>query len=49
MSKKDKVDVVKKITEAAKDIYEDILKKLSPTLTMPLRSLQNVKYDQKNL
>jgi len=40
-------NVVKKIKEIADDVYKKILKKKYPELHMPLRSLQNVKYDPK--
>jgi len=43
----DKKTVTSKITKVAKDIYSDILKKASPSVEMPLRSLQNVEYDKK--
>ena len=38
------LDEIKKIS---KGVYETILKKESPTLTMPIRSLSNVSYDLK--
>jgi len=36
-----------KIVAIAQDVHDDILKKKQPTLSMPLRSLTNVKYDPK--
>lgn len=39
--------VVKKIKEFAKGIYDQAKKKQAPSLEMPIRSLQNVKYDEK--
>jgi len=41
-------DVVKEIKELAKQVHDVIKRMKAPTLTMPLRSLQNVKYDSKN-
>ncbi|MBW3012248.1 DNA topoisomerase VI, partial [Candidatus Woesearchaeota archaeon] len=40
-------EVVKKITGLAGDIYNDIKKKKQPVLETPIRSLSNVKYDEK--
>src|SRR3989338_2124375 len=40
-------EVVAKIKNVAQDVYKDILKKKQPMLSMPLRSLSNVKYDPK--
>lgn len=40
-------DIVKGIKEKAKDVYNKILSKKTPELTMPIRSLQNVEYDSK--
>jgi len=40
-------DVVKKIKEVAEDVKEKIHKQKQPQLKMPLRSLNNVKYDPK--
>ncbi|MDP2907239.1 MAG: DNA topoisomerase IV subunit A [Nanoarchaeota archaeon] len=36
-----------KIRESANDIYQKILKKKQPSMTFPLRALNNVKYDTK--
>ena len=36
-----------KIRESASDIYQKILKKKQPSMTFPLRALNNVKYDTK--
>lgn len=36
-----------KIKESASDIYQKILKKKQPSMTFPLRALNNVKYDPK--
>ncbi len=51
MSKKDKkksnVNVVKEIKKIANNVYNKIMKKKSPVLKSPLRSLSNVKYDPK--
>jgi len=41
-------DVLKKIKDIADDIYQAILKKRLPTVSIPIRSLQNVHYDPKN-
>src|SRR3989338_1076194 len=41
-------EVVAKIKNVAQDVYKDILKKKQPMLSMPLRSLSNVKYDPKD-
>lgn len=38
---------LEKIKEKATDVYKKILKKKSPELDLPLRSLSNVKYDEK--
>jgi len=46
--KKSKSNVVPMILDVAKDIYSKILKKKSPELESPLRSLNNVKYDEKD-
>lgn len=40
-------DVVQEIKTIAKEVYETILKKKSPQLNLPIRSLQNVVYDPK--
>ncbi len=42
-----KVLVTKKITDAAKDVHNKILKGKSPTMTTPIRSLNNIKYQAK--
>ena len=39
--------IPKKIKEFAKEIYQDIIGKKSPKLIIPLRSLSNVSYDEK--
>jgi DNA topoisomerase-6 subunit A len=44
--RKDK-GVLLQIKEIANDVYRTILKKKQPELEMPLRSLNNVKYDEK--
>jgi len=38
---------VNKLKEIAQDVFNSILKKKQPTLSMPLRSLDNVSYDPK--
>jgi DNA topoisomerase VI subunit A len=49
MSKKtDQVNVVQEIKHVAQGVLKLILSKKSPSLSMPLRSLQNVKYDPKD-
>ena len=40
-------DVAKKIKEKAEEVYTDIIKEKTPQLDTPLRSLNNVKYDEK--
>ncbi|MDD5253571.1 MAG: DNA topoisomerase IV subunit A [Candidatus Nanoarchaeia archaeon] len=40
--------VVSQIKATASNIYEKIMKKQKPSINVPLRSLQNVKYDPKN-
>src|SRR3989339_206576 len=45
--KKMKNKVLEGIKEKATDVYKTILKKKTPELDMPLRSLSNVKYDEK--
>ncbi|MBN1544371.1 DNA topoisomerase IV subunit A [Candidatus Woesearchaeota archaeon] len=40
-------DVVKGIKEIAKEVYGTITKKTLPSLNMPIRALQNVRYDPK--
>ncbi len=42
-----KIDVIKQMQEIAKRIYTTILKKNNPTVNIPLRSLNNVSYDEK--
>ncbi len=44
--KKDKV-TLKAIDEVATEVYDSILKGKKPDLSMPVRALSNVKYDQK--
>jgi DNA topoisomerase-6 subunit A len=44
--KKDKV-TIKAINEVATEVYQSILKGKKPDLSMPVRSLSNVHYDQK--
>jgi len=41
-------DVAKKIKEKAQDVYKKIINQKQPSLDMPLRSLNNVKYDDKD-
>ena len=41
------VDVSKKIKDLSTEIYTDIIQDKKPTLSMPLRSLSNVTYDEK--
>jgi len=41
-------NVLDEIKKIARDIYETILKKQLPTISMPIRSLKNVTYDRKN-
>jgi len=48
MSAKQKIKVAAKIKEIAEKIYQTILKKKQPEISMPLRSLSNVKYDSKD-
>ncbi len=43
-----KVDVVKKIQDVAKGIYDDVLLLKKPDLVMPIRSLSNVAYNEKD-
>jgi DNA topoisomerase-6 subunit A len=38
-------EVIKKIKETANDVYLDILKRVKPTISMPIRSLSNVSYN----
>lgn len=40
-------NVIETIKEISEGIYQKILKKKAPSLVMPLRALQNVKYDPK--
>jgi len=40
-------DVLKKVMGIADDVYKKILAKKNPSLSMPIRSLQNVSYDPK--
>jgi DNA topoisomerase-6 subunit A len=40
-------DVVKEVKRIAKEVYSSIIDKKLPSLNMPIRALQNVKYDQK--
>ncbi|MHC4255017.1 MAG: DNA topoisomerase IV subunit A [Planctomycetota bacterium] len=47
MARKKAVPVEKKITEAAKDVQDKILKNRSPSMVTPIRSLSNVKYHAK--
>jgi DNA topoisomerase-6 subunit A len=42
-----KTNVVEEIRKVAKGIYTTITKKKSPSINMPIRALQNVKYDPK--
>ncbi len=44
---KKETDVVKGIREIAHGIYDKIMKKKAPGMEVPVRSLQNVKYDPK--
>ena len=44
---KDAASVVKKIIDLGNDVYLKIMKHINPRMVMPLRSLQNVKYDEK--
>lgn len=44
MTKSSNVPVAKKITQTAGDIHSKILKSKSPTMTIPIRSLVNIKY-----
>lgn len=47
MTKKKDINVVEKIKDLANGIYQKILKKKAPEMRMPLRSLSNVSYDDK--
>lgn len=44
---KESESVVKKIIDLGNDVYLKIMKHINPRMVMPLRSLQNVKYDEK--
>ncbi|MBW2972118.1 DNA topoisomerase IV subunit A [Candidatus Woesearchaeota archaeon] len=46
-SKPMQTDVVKEIKNISKDVHSSIVKKKAPSLNMPIRALQNVKYDPK--
>lgn len=48
MAKKTNSKIIEKIKEIANDTYKKIQKKKQPELKMPLRSLNNVKYDPKD-
>ena len=41
------MDMLKNIKDFANSIYTSIIKKIKPSIEMPIRSLQNVKYDPK--
>ena len=41
-------EVKDKILQIAKDVYSKIITKKRPELKMPIRSLNNVKYNDKN-
>lgn len=41
-------DVIETIKKISKEVKDKILNKTAPTLSMPVRSLQNVKYDPSN-
>jgi len=41
-------NIVKDIKEKAQEVYKKIVSKKAPSLEMPIRSLQNVKYDSKD-
>jgi DNA topoisomerase VI subunit A len=43
-----KIDVVEKITEKAKGVYNTIKKHKQPEIEMPIRSLSNVAYNEKD-
>jgi len=52
MNKKNAADnkekiVIEKVKESALDIYKEISKKRKPSISFPVRSLSNVKYDEK--
>ncbi len=46
MSKQNK-NIIKEIEDVSNDIYKKIIKKIPPEISMPLRSLSNVKYEAK--
>jgi DNA topoisomerase VI subunit A len=48
MINKDRKIVIEKINEVAQEIYADVKGIKAPKVSMPLRSLQNVKYDEEN-
>lgn len=48
MKKKNRSNALSNILDIAKDIYKKILRQKSPELSSPLRSLNNVKYDDKD-
>lgn len=48
MAKKENLKIIEKIKAIANDAYKRIQKKKQPELKMPLRSLNNVKYDSKD-
>ncbi len=48
MAKTKPLPVAKKITQNAKDVYDKILRNQKPTMSTPVRSLANVKYQPKN-
>lgn len=47
-NKKSNKNIVKEIKDAANNLHKDILKKKNPSVTSPLRSLSNVRYDSKD-
>ena len=47
MPRAKQVPVSDKIKDSAKDVYEKIIKKQKPTMSTPIRSLSNVKYQAK--
>ena len=44
---KDNQSVILRLKELSKDVYSRILKRIFPELSIPIRSLSNVEYDQK--
>jgi len=48
MAKGKTLSVEKKITQAAKDVRQKVMKNKSPTMVTPIRSLSNVKYHAKS-